>query len=161
MTLLNRHREIVEKISWIEMIYEPSSDDIKVEKMGSGTFVQMLDGIMQPIHAQDGDILLQHKVFADLAHLEHAEVSATTRSQTKPKRKRVHFEDEAHKGMTTAEATETPTEDLTMQVQRPSAEVRHEPTADDIDPSNKSEGVVSPGPGRGAEAVESESCFER
>ncbi|OWZ15873.1 LOW QUALITY PROTEIN: hypothetical protein PHMEG_00010411 [Phytophthora megakarya] len=50
------------------------------------------------------------------------------------KKKRVHLKDEVPDGTTTAEATEASTEDSTMQVQRPIAEVRPNPTAHDIDP---------------------------
>ncbi|OWZ02915.1 hypothetical protein PHMEG_00025444 [Phytophthora megakarya] len=93
------------------MIYDPSSDDTKVKNTGSGTFVQFLDGTTRHIHAIARDILLQRKTFADFAHQERAEVSATTRSQTKTKKKRVHFEDEVPEGATTPEATEASTED--------------------------------------------------
>ncbi|OWZ09686.1 LOW QUALITY PROTEIN: hypothetical protein PHMEG_00017572 [Phytophthora megakarya] len=68
-----------------EMIYEPSSDDIKARNMSSETLVQILDGKIRHIHAMDSDILLQRNTFADFAHQEHAEVSATTQSQTKTK----------------------------------------------------------------------------
>ncbi|OWY92107.1 hypothetical protein PHMEG_00039027 [Phytophthora megakarya] len=83
--VLNDHRktELKELNRIQEMIYEPSSDDIKAENTSSGTFVQIRDGKTQRV-----------------------KVSATTRNQAKTKKKRVHFEDE----------------------------VRHEPTADDIDP---------------------------
>ncbi|OWZ03714.1 hypothetical protein PHMEG_00024502 [Phytophthora megakarya] len=64
------------------MIYEPSSDDIKVENTSSETFVQNLDGKTRHIHAIDSDIL------------------------TKTKKKRVHFEDEVPEGTVNAEATE-------------------------------------------------------
>ncbi|OWZ17155.1 LOW QUALITY PROTEIN: hypothetical protein PHMEG_0008948 [Phytophthora megakarya] len=123
--VLNDHRkpELKELNGIQEMIYEPSSDAIKAKNTSSGTFVQILDGTTHRthrIHAIDSDILLQRKPFADFAHQENTEVSATTRSQAKTtKKKRVHFEDEA-----TNEDSET-------QVQRPSAE---DPTADDIDP---------------------------
>ncbi|OWZ03872.1 hypothetical protein PHMEG_00024326 [Phytophthora megakarya] len=116
-----------------EMIYEPSSDDIKAENTSSETFAQIPDGKTRYIHP-DSDILLQRKPYADFAHQEHAEVSATTRSQTKTKKKRVHFEDEVPEGTINTEATEAVNEDSETQGQRPSAEVRHEPTANDIDP---------------------------
>ncbi|OWZ00811.1 hypothetical protein PHMEG_00027921 [Phytophthora megakarya] len=89
---------------------------------------------MRQIHAMDRDILLQRKAFADLGHQERTEVSDTTRSQTKTKQKRVHVEDEGPGGTITAEAIEVSTEDSAMQAQQPSAEVRYEPTPDDIDP---------------------------
>ncbi|OWY91199.1 hypothetical protein PHMEG_00040319 [Phytophthora megakarya] len=82
----------------------------------------------------DSDTLLQRKTYADFAHQERAEVSATTRSQTKTKKKRVHFEDEVPEGTTNTEATEAVNENSETQGQRPSAEVRHELTADDSDP---------------------------
>ncbi|OWZ11274.1 hypothetical protein PHMEG_00015731, partial [Phytophthora megakarya] len=134
--VLNNHRktELKELNRIQEMIYEPSSDDIKVENASSETFAHILDGKARYIHAMDSDILLQRNTYADVAHQERAEVSATTRSQTKTKKKRVHFEDEVPEGTTNAEATEAVNEDSETQVQRPSAEVRHEPTADDIDP---------------------------
>ncbi|OWY90426.1 hypothetical protein PHMEG_00041450 [Phytophthora megakarya] len=81
----------------------------------------------------DSDILLQRKTSVDCAHRERAEVSATTRSQSKTKKKRVHFEDEVPEGTTNTEATEAVNENSETQVQRP-AEGRHELTADDIDP---------------------------
>ncbi|OWY96878.1 hypothetical protein PHMEG_00032741 [Phytophthora megakarya] len=55
-------------------------------------------------------------------------------SQTKTKKKRVHFEDEVPEGTTNTEATEAVKENSETQEQRPSAEVLHELTADDIDP---------------------------
>ncbi|OWZ00485.1 LOW QUALITY PROTEIN: hypothetical protein PHMEG_00028313 [Phytophthora megakarya] len=80
----------------------------------------------------DDDILLQRKPYADFAHQERAEVSATTRSQTKPSRKecisRTKFLKERPKLRQQGQSTKQ------TQVQRPSAEVRHEPTADAIDP---------------------------
>ncbi|OWZ12682.1 reverse transcriptase [Phytophthora megakarya] len=81
----------------------------------------------------DSDILLR-KTFADFAHQERAEGLVTTRSQAKTKKKRVHFEDKVPEGTTNAETTEAVNEDSDTQVQRPNAEVRHELTADDIDP---------------------------
>ncbi|OWZ09036.1 hypothetical protein PHMEG_00018322 [Phytophthora megakarya] len=98
--VLNDHRkaELKELNRIQEMIYEPSSDDIKVENT-------------------DGGILLQHKTSADFAHQEHAEALATTRRQTKTKKKRVHFEDEVPEGATTPEAAEASTEDSETQVQ--------------------------------------------
>ncbi|OWZ07590.1 hypothetical protein PHMEG_00019999 [Phytophthora megakarya] len=106
--------------------------DIKVATTGSGTFVQILDGTTHCIHATDSDTLPQRKTFADFVRQESAEVSDTTRSQTKTK-KRVHFEDEVPEGTTTAEATEADTENPEMHVQRPYAEVRYDPAADDFD----------------------------
>ncbi|OWZ16049.1 LOW QUALITY PROTEIN: hypothetical protein PHMEG_00010211 [Phytophthora megakarya] len=139
------------------MIYESSSNDIKVENMGSGTFVQILDGKTRCIQATDSDSLLQRKTLADLAHQESAEVSATTQSQTtSTKKKRVHFEDEVPEGTTTAEATEATTEDSALQAQPLRAEVQYEPTAGDIDQSKTSEVSYRPGPGRGAEVVDPE-----
>ncbi|OWY90553.1 hypothetical protein PHMEG_00041270, partial [Phytophthora megakarya] len=134
--VLNDHRktELKEFNRIQEMIYDPSSDDIKVENTGSGTFVQILDVKTRRIHDMDSDILLQRKTYADFAHQERAEVSATTRSQTKTKKKRVHFEDEVPEGTTNTEATEAVNENSETQEQRPSAEVRYEPTADDVDP---------------------------
>ncbi|OWZ16238.1 hypothetical protein PHMEG_0009996 [Phytophthora megakarya] len=123
----DRKTEVKELNRTQERIYEPSSDNVKVENTGSGTFVQILDGKTRRIHAMDSDILLQCKPFVDVAHQERAEVSATTRSQTKTKKKRVHFEDEVSGLTTTAEATEAATEHSETQV-------RNEPTADDIDP---------------------------
>ncbi|OWZ12911.1 hypothetical protein PHMEG_00013852 [Phytophthora megakarya] len=108
------------------MIYEPASDSTTVKYTGSGDFVQILDGTTKHIHAPDGDTLLQCKTVADFAHQECAE--------TKTKKKRVRFEDDVPDGTTSAEATEASTDDLTMQVRWPSADVQHEPTADDIDP---------------------------
>ncbi|OWY92716.1 hypothetical protein PHMEG_00038159, partial [Phytophthora megakarya] len=115
------------------MIYEPSSEDIKAENASSETFAQILGGKTRYIHAMDSDTLLQRKTF-DFAHRERAKVSATTRSQSKTKKKRVHFEDEVPGGTTNTEVTEAVNEDSETQGQRPSAEVRHELTADDIDP---------------------------
>ncbi|OWY92292.1 hypothetical protein PHMEG_00038767, partial [Phytophthora megakarya] len=94
--VLNDHRktELKELNRIQEIICEPSSDDIKDDNTSSETFVQFLDGKIRYIHAMDSEILLQRKTFADFAHQERAEVSATTRSQTKTKKKRVHFEDE-------------------------------------------------------------------
>ncbi|OWZ09422.1 hypothetical protein PHMEG_00017877, partial [Phytophthora megakarya] len=134
--VLNDHRKTEPKeLNRIqEMIYEPSSDDIKIENASSETFAQILDGKTRYIHAMDSDILLQRKTFADFAHRERAKVSATTRSQSKTKKKRVHFEDEVPGGTTNTEVTEAANEDSETQGQRPSAEVRHELTADDIDP---------------------------
>ncbi|OWZ01535.1 hypothetical protein PHMEG_00027054 [Phytophthora megakarya] len=134
--VLNDHRktELKELNRIQEMIYEPSSDDIKVENASSETFAQILDGKTRYIHAMDSDILLQRKTYADYAHRERAEVSAITQSQTKTKKKIVHFEDEVPEETTNAEATEAVTEDLEARMQRPSAEGRHELTADDIDP---------------------------
>ncbi|OWY96948.1 hypothetical protein PHMEG_00032650 [Phytophthora megakarya] len=125
--VLNDHRKIkLKELNRIqEMIYEPSSDGIKVENTSSGTFVQILEGKTRHIHDMDSDILLQRKTFADFAHQERAEISATTRSQTKTKKKRVHFEDEVPEETTNAEATEAVNEDSETQVQRPT---------DDIDP---------------------------
>ncbi|OWY95449.1 LOW QUALITY PROTEIN: hypothetical protein PHMEG_00034541, partial [Phytophthora megakarya] len=123
----DRKTELKELNRIQEMIYEMSSDDIKVENTGSATFVQILDGTTHCIHSMDSDILLQRNTFTDFAHQESAEVSATTRSQTKTKKKRVHFEDEVPEGTTTAEATEGATENFETQF-------RYEPTADDIDP---------------------------
>ncbi|OWZ24539.1 hypothetical protein PHMEG_000430 [Phytophthora megakarya] len=133
---LNDHRktELKELNRIQEMIYEPSSDDIKAENTSSETFAQIIDGKTRRIHAMDSDILLQRNTFVDFVHQESTEVSATARSQTKTKNKRVHFEDEVPKGTTNTEATEAATEDSAMQEQRPSAEVRYEPTADDTDP---------------------------
>ncbi|OWZ04244.1 hypothetical protein PHMEG_00023883 [Phytophthora megakarya] len=82
-----------EKNGGYEMIYEPSSDDIKVENASSETFAQILDGKIRYIYAMGSDILLQRNTFADFAHQECAEVSATARSQIKTKKKHVHFED--------------------------------------------------------------------
>ncbi|OWY97033.1 hypothetical protein PHMEG_00032529, partial [Phytophthora megakarya] len=115
--VLNDHRkpELKELNRIQEMIYESSSDDIKAVNTSSGTFVQSLDGKTRHIHAIDSYILLQRKTFADFVHQEHAEVSATTQSQTKTKKKRVHFDDEVPEGTTTAEATEAATENSEMQ----------------------------------------------
>ncbi|OWY96495.1 LOW QUALITY PROTEIN: hypothetical protein PHMEG_00033226, partial [Phytophthora megakarya] len=79
--VLNDHRktELKELNRTQEMIYEPSSDDIKVENTSSETFAQIPDGKTSYIHTMDSDILLQRKTYADFAHQEHAEVSATTR----------------------------------------------------------------------------------
>ncbi|OWZ11843.1 hypothetical protein PHMEG_00015079 [Phytophthora megakarya] len=134
--VLHDHRKTdLKKLNGIqEMIYEPSSDDIKDENASSETFTQIPEGKTRYIHAMDSDIVLQRKTYADFAHEEHAEVSATTRSQTKTKKKRVHFEDEVPEGTTNTEATEAVNENSETQEQRPSAEVRHELTADDIDP---------------------------
>ncbi|OWZ06938.1 LOW QUALITY PROTEIN: reverse transcriptase, partial [Phytophthora megakarya] len=134
--VLNDHRktELKELNRIQEMIYEPSSDEIKVENASSESFAQIPDGKTRYIHAMDSDILLQRKTYADCAHQERAEVSATTRSQTKTKKKRVHFENEVPEGTTNTEATEAVNENSETQEQRPSAEARHELTADDIDP---------------------------
>ncbi|OWZ07729.1 hypothetical protein PHMEG_00019844 [Phytophthora megakarya] len=117
-----------------EMIYEPSSDDIKVENASSESFAQILEGNTCYIHAMDSDILLQRKISVDFGHQERAEVSAITRSQTKTKKKRVHFEDEVPERTTNTEATEAVNENSETQGQRPSAEFRYERTADEIDP---------------------------
>ncbi|OWZ08101.1 hypothetical protein PHMEG_00019409 [Phytophthora megakarya] len=137
--VLNDHRktELKELNRIQDMIYEPSSDDIKVENASSETFAQIPDGKTYYIHAMDSDIRLQRKPYADFVRQERAEVSATTGSQTKTKKKRVHFEDEVHEGTTNTEATEATgavNANSETQAQRPSAEVRHELTADDIDP---------------------------
>ncbi|OWZ17183.1 LOW QUALITY PROTEIN: hypothetical protein PHMEG_0008915 [Phytophthora megakarya] len=133
--VLNNYRkaELKELKRIQEMIYEPSSDDFKVENASAETFAQTLDGKTRYIHAMDSGILLQRKTYADFAHQERAEVSATTRSQATTKKKRVHFEDEVLEGTINAEATWAANENSETQVQRPSAEVRHEPTADNID----------------------------
>ncbi|OWZ17197.1 hypothetical protein PHMEG_0008892 [Phytophthora megakarya] len=153
MTLLNRHRELVAKFKSVRYLrvvreYNVAADSlagealeskvsqvvlndhhgIKVENTGSETSVQILDGKTRYIHAMDSDIPLQRKTFADFAHQERAKVSATTRSQAKTKKKRVHFEDEVPEGTTNAEATEAATETSETQ------EVRYEPKANDIDP---------------------------
>ncbi|OWZ07432.1 reverse transcriptase [Phytophthora megakarya] len=59
--VLNDHRktELKEPNRIQEMIYEPSSDDIKVKNTSSGTFVQILDGKTRYIHATTSDILQQ------------------------------------------------------------------------------------------------------
>ncbi|OWZ01750.1 hypothetical protein PHMEG_00026804 [Phytophthora megakarya] len=136
MLVLNDHHktELKELNRIQEMIYEPSSDDIKIENASSETFAQIPDGTSRYIRAMNSDILLQCKTFADFAHQERAEVSATTRSQTKTKKKRVHIEDEVPEGTANAKATRAVNENVETQVQRSSAEVRHELTANDIDP---------------------------
>ncbi|OWZ08298.1 hypothetical protein PHMEG_00019182 [Phytophthora megakarya] len=136
------------------MIYGPSSDDIKVENASSETFAQILDGKTRRIHAMDSDILLQRKTFADFAHQERAEVSATTRSQTKTKQKRVHFEDEVPEGTTNAEATEAVNENSETQEQRKRkcndqvlrSDTNQQPMTLTMSQRKKSEDAVSPRP---------------
>ncbi|OWY96016.1 hypothetical protein PHMEG_00033828 [Phytophthora megakarya] len=75
--VLNDHRKTEPKeLNRIQkMIYEPSSDDIKVENASSETFAQ----IPRYIHAMDSDILLQRKTYADFAHQERAEPTTLIR----------------------------------------------------------------------------------
>ncbi|OWZ00521.1 LOW QUALITY PROTEIN: hypothetical protein PHMEG_00028268 [Phytophthora megakarya] len=110
--VLNDHRktELKELNRIQEMIYEPSSDDSKVENASSETFAQILDGKTRYIHDMNSDILLQRNTFADFAHQERAELGVRSRPRRNIQR------------------------DSETQGQRPSTEVRHELTADDIEP---------------------------
>ncbi|OWZ08744.1 LOW QUALITY PROTEIN: reverse transcriptase [Phytophthora megakarya] len=131
--VLNDHRktELKELNRIQEMIYGPTSDDIKVENASSETFSQILDGKTRYIHAIDSDILLQRKTYAAFAHQERAEVSATTRSQTETTKKRVHFEDEVPEVTINTETTEAVNE---TRKRKYNDLVLHEPTGDGIEP---------------------------
>ncbi|OWZ08040.1 LOW QUALITY PROTEIN: hypothetical protein PHMEG_00019478 [Phytophthora megakarya] len=135
--VVNGHRkpELKELNRIQEMIYEPSSDDIKVENTSSETFAQILDGrhatftLWTAISCYNASPLL-------ISRTKNAPKSQL-QLETKTKKKRVHFEDGGPEGTTNTaatETTETATGDSAMQAQRPNAEVRYGPTDDDIDP---------------------------
>ncbi|OWZ00670.1 hypothetical protein PHMEG_00028090 [Phytophthora megakarya] len=131
MTLLNRHRELVAKLKSVRYLhvvreYNAAADSLAGEALESKVSKVVLNDHSKPELKElnriqemiyEPDILLQRKPFVDFGHQERAEVSAITRSQTKTKKKRVHFEDQVPERTTNTEATEAVNENSETQVQ--------------------------------------------